>query len=413
MKYILVIGDGMADHPVEELGGCTPLQTAHMPTVQMMAAKGVVGNTVTCPKPLPAGSETAILSIMGCSPLVYFKGRSPLEAAACGVELKQGDVAYRCNIVTLEDGDMPYAERRILSHSAGSIEAEDALELMRVLESEPEFQQAAAEAGVVFHHMPVFRQIAVQSGGETEGLVMIPPHDHLGEPLGPLVPSGNTNAAVLGKLMETANRVLQNHPFNEARRAAGKMPANGIWLWAYGVSTELPSFAGQYGHTGGVVSGVALCHGIGALRGLQMIQVPGATGELDTNYEGKMNAALELLRGDADFCCIHLEAPDECTHNGDLPGKLQAMEWLDSRILKPLLEQMDAEGMDYRVLLLSDHKTLTSTRGHNGEPVPFLLYEKGVDSGNGTPYDEDNGMAGVCIPAAHDLLDYLFELKKL
>ena len=412
MKYILVIGDGMADNPVEELGGRTPLQVADIPVINGMAARGIVGHTVNCPKPLPAGSETAILSIFGCDPLVYFNGRSPMEAAACGVELQLGDVAYRCNIVSLEDGDMPYEERRIVSHSAGSIGPEDALALMDVLEAQPEFRQAAEEAGVVIHHMPVFRQIAVQSGGETAGLKLIPPHDHLGEPLGPLVPSGNANAEKLGHLMKVANQVLQDHPFNEARRAAGKLPANGIWLWAYGTAMELPSFEGQYGHTGGVISGVALCHGIGVMRGLQMIEVPGATGEIDTNFEGKLQAALDLVHSDAAFCCIHLEAPDECTHNGDLPGKIQSIEWLDSRILKPMFDQLDADGMDYRVLLLSDHKTLTATRGHHGDPVPFLLYEKGKDTGFGGVYDEETGMAGVSVPAGCQLLDYLFENQK-
>ena len=414
MKYILIIGDGMADNPVESLGGKTPLQVAHIPTIDAMAAQGIVGNVINCPKPLPAGSETAILSIFGCDPLVHFKGRAHMEAAGSGVTLRHGDVAYRCNIVSLEDGDMPYEERRIISHSAGSIEAEDALEVMDILESQPEFRAAAEEAGVVIHHMPVFRQIAVQANGDIEGLKLIPPHDHLGEKLGPLVPGGNANAEKLGELMKVANQVLQNHPINDARRAAGKLVANGIWIWASGTMMDLPMFADQYdGRTGGVISGVALCQGIGALRGLQVIRVPGATGEIDTNFEGKMQAAVDLLRTDADFCCLHLEAPDECTHNGDLPGKIQSIEWLDSRILKPMLEQLDADGIDYRVLVLSDHKTLTATRGHDGDPVPFLLYEKGKDTGFGGVYDEETGIAGPTLAAGYELLDYLFEKKHI
>ena len=413
MKYILIIGDGMADNPVEQLGGRTPLQVANIPTIDFMAARGTVGHVVTCPKPYPAGSEIAILSIMGCDPRKYFNGRSPMEAAASGIQLQHGDVAYRCNIIGLEDSDAPYDELKIVSHSAGSIAGEDALEVVRILQEDPEFSAAMQAAGMVIYPHPVFRQIVVQANGDVDGLKLIPPHDHLGEAAGQHMPSGNDNAAVIDNLMRLAHKVLKDHPFNQARRAAGKIPANGIWLWAYGMATELPSFEGQYGHTGGVISGVALVHGIGALRGLEMIQVPGATGEIDTNFEGKMQATVDLLRTDADFCCLHLEAPDECTHNGDLPGKIQAIEWLDSRLIKPIFEQLDADGTDYRVLLISDHKTLTATRGHDGDPVPFLLYEKGKDTGFGGVFNEDTGMAGPEVPAGHDLLEYLFDTKSV
>ena len=213
--------------------------------------------------------------------------------------------------------------------------------------------------------------------------------------------------------MRIAHRVLNRHPFNEERRKNGKLPANGIWLWAEGTAVELPGFEKQYGHTGGVISAVPLCHGIGVLRGLRMIEVEGATGELDTNFEGKLQAALDLLHTDADFCCLHLEAPDECTHNGDLPGKIQAIEWLDSRILKPLLARLDEEGTDYRILLLSDHKTLTATRGHDGDPVPFLLFDSRRDTGLGGVYDEPAGEAGVEVAAGCELLGYLFEQNTL
>lgn len=413
MKYILVIGDGMADNPVPELNGKTPLQAAAIPTIDALAARGAVGHVVNCPKPLPAGSETAILSIFGCDPLRYFTGRSPMEAAASGLQLAPGDVAYRCNLVALEDGDGPYEEKKILSHSAGSIEGEAALQAVEILERDPSFRAALERARMVIHRFPAFRQIAVQSGADIRGIRLIPPHDHLGEALGPWLPSGCGNAAVLDELMRIAHQVLDHHPFNEERRRNGKLPANGIWLWAEGTAAELPGFAKQYGHTGGVISAVPLCHGIGVLRGLRMIEVEGATGELDTNFEGKLQAALDLLHTDADFCCLHLEAPDECTHNGDLPGKIQAIEWLDSRILKPLITQLDDEGTDYRILLLSDHKTLTATRGHDGDPVPFLLFDSRGDTGLGGVYDELAGEAGPGVAAGCELLDYLFEQKTL
>ena len=412
MKYILVIGDGMADHPVASLGNQTPLQVCDIPTIRRLAAKGVVGHVVNCPKPLPAGSETAILSIFGCDPLEWFTGRSPMEAAASGIQLFSGDVAYRCNIVSLEDAG-PYEEKKILSHSAGSIDGESAYQVVEILESDPEFRAAQQKARMVIHRFPAFRQLAVQSGADVKGLVTIPPHDHLGEKLGGYLPTGCENAAMLDELMRIAHRVLNEHPFNQARRASGKLPANGIWFWAQGTAVALPDFKAQYGHTGGVISAVPLCHGIGALRGLEMIEVEGATGEIDTNYEGKLQAMLDLLHTDAEFCCLHLEAPDECTHNGDLDGKIQSINWLDSRILKPLFDALDAEGMEYRVLLLSDHKTLTSTRGHDGDPVPFLIYDSRVDTGFGGLYDEETGMAGPFVEKGCELLSYLFEQKSL
>lgn len=413
MKYILVIGDGMADNPVEVLGGKTPLQAAHIPTIDRLAAQGRVGHVVNCPKPLPAGSETAILSIFGCDPLRYFTGRSPMEAAASGIRLRPGDVAYRCNLISLEDSDVPYEQKKILSHSAGSIDGPSAMEVMEILESDSVFRKKEEEANLEIHRFPAFRQIAVQSGGDVSGIRLIPPHDHLGESISGYLPSGNQNAKTLSDLMRLAHKILDGHPFNRRRREAGKLPANGIWFWAEGTAVQLPGFAEQYGHTGGVISAVPLCHGIGVLRGLSMIEVEGATGELDTNFEGKLQATLDLLHSGADFCCLHVEAPDECTHNGDLPGKVQSIEWIDSRILAPLFHQLDEEGMEYRVLLLSDHKTLTATRGHDGDPVPFLLYDSREDTGFGGVYDEPTGERGPSVAQGCDLLSILFEQKTL
>ena len=410
MKYILVIGDGMADNPVESLGGKTPLQTAKKPCIDALAAKGEVGNVKNVPLGLPAGSDTAILSIFGCDPNVYFTGRAPMEAAASGIHLKAGDVAYRCNMVCYEDGDMPFVEKRILSHSAGSIEGEESIAIINALWEIPEFKAAADKAGMIVYPDPSFRHIAVQSGANVSGIKLIPPHDHLGESIGPLLPSGCANAEVLKELMTLAHKYLDHHPLNEARRAAGKMPANGIWFWAEGTAVELPNFYEKYHIKGGVISAVPLCHGIAALTGLDMIHVEGATGELETNYEGKVDAAVQCLQNGADFVAIHVEAPDECTHNGDLPGKLQAIEWLDSRVTAPLLEKLAAADIqDYRLLMLSDHKTLTSTRGHDGDPVPYLIYDSRKDSGFGGVYDEPTGMAGRTVEAGTALMGMLFE----
>ena len=408
MKYLLIIGDGMADNPVPELGGLTPLQKASIPAIDRMAARGLVGSVVNCPPPLPAGSETAILSIFGCDPRRYFTGRSPMEAAAAGIRLYPGDAAFRCNLVTFQDGDMPLAEKRILSHSAGSIDGTAALEAVEALLADPDFARAMGEARMELHRFPAFRQLAVQHRSDLSGIRFTPPHDHLGERAGPYLPAGNERAGVFAGLMRLAHEILDRHPVTGKRRAAGKLPANGIWFWAEGTAVELPSFRGQYGMDGAVVSAVPLCHGIGVLRGLEMVEVAGATGELDTNFDGKLEATWRKLN-QYDFVCLHLEAPDECTHNGDLPGKLQAIEWLDSRLTAPLLSRLEAAGLDHRVLLLSDHKTLTATRGHAGGPTPFLLYDSRRDTGCGARYDEASGGRGPFVENGWTLLDLLFE----
>ena len=407
-KYLLIIGDGMADDPVPSLGNKTPLQTAPTPAIDRMAARGVVGSVINCPPPLPAGSETAILSIFGCDPLRYFTGRSPMEAAAAGIAMAPGDAAFRCNLVALEDGDMPLAEKRVLSHSAGSIDGPSALETVGVLLNDPRFARALKEARVEIHPFPAFRQLAVQHNSDISGIRFTPPHDHLGEPCGPLFPAGNGRAEVFANLMALAHEILDRHPVTEKRRAAGLLPANGIWFWAEGTAAALPSFREQYGVDGAVISAVPLCHGIGVLRGLEMVEVEGATGELDTNFEGKVEAAWAKLQ-QYDFVCLHLEAPDECTHNGDLPGKLQAIEWLDSRLAAPLLERLERADLDHRVLLLSDHKTLTATRGHGAGPVPFLLYDSRRDSKSGSTYDEPSGEKGPFLENGTGLLTLLFE----
>lgn len=407
MKYLLVIGDGMADNPVSELNGRTPLEAASIPAIDRLAARGVVGSVINCPKPLAAGSETAILSIFGCDPREYFTGRSPMEAAASGIRLVAGDAAFRCNLVTVEDGCLPLAQRRILSHSAGSIDGPSALATMEALLGDPEFAQALRDARMEIHTFPAFRQIAVQHHSHISGIRFTPPHDHLGEAAGPYLPSGGPQAQVFADLMVLAHKILDHHPVTEARRQAGKLPANGIWFWAEGTAVALPSFREQYGRTGAVVSAVPLCHGIGVLRGLEMVEVPGATGELDTNFAGKLEATWQKLQ-EYDFVCLHLEAPDECTHNGDLPGKLQAIQWLDSKLVSPLVQRLEQAGMDHRILLLSDHKTLTATRGHDGDPAPYLLYDSRRDTGRGGVYSEAAGESGPFVPRGADLLGMLF-----
>lgn len=408
MKYVLVIGDGMADNPVPELGGLTPLEYAKKPLIDALCARSVLGSVINCPKGLPAGSETAIMSIFGCDPKKYFTGRAPLEAAATGLKLAPGDVAYRCNMVTLEDSDKPFEEKKILSHSAGSINGDVSDEIVTMLFNHPDFKPLAEKAGLSINLGNSFRHIAVQKGAEIKGIKMIPPHDHLGEVIGPLLPSGCENAATLTALMQKAHAILDHHPLNEKLRAAGKMPANAVWFWAEGSAAAMPNFVQAYGEEGGVVSAVPLCHGIAALTGLEPIHVEGATGEIDTNLENKVAAAVGVLEKH-NFVCLHFEAPDECTHNGDLKGKIQGIEWLDSRVVAPLTKAFAEHGWEYRMLILSDHKTLTSTRGHDGDPVPYMIYDSRRDTDCGLSYTEKNGEKGPLLPEGDKLMGLLFE----
>ena len=389
MKYILIIGDGMADDPLSALDGQTPLAYARIPQMDALCAKGRIGTVRTIPTGQPAGSDTAILSIFGCDPAVYNKGRAPLEAAASGIQVGAGFAAYRCNMIALEDADIAFADKKILSHSGGDVEPEESISLITHLFSHPEFAPLAEAAKLHIHPSPSFRHIAVQEGADLTNFRAFPPHDYLGEEITSILPQGNSTGSTLSALMEKAHEILDQHLINHARRERGLLPANGIWFWAEGISTPLPSFLARYGRQGGVISAVALCHGIAALTDLTPIHVEGATGKLHTNYEGKVQAAIDCLQNIGDFVTIHVEAPDECTHNGDLDGKLQAIEWLDSRVLIPLLKKLqEADITEYRILMLSDHKTLMRTRGHDGEPVPYFLYDSRVDTLQGGHFCE-------------------------
>jgi len=409
MKHILVIGDGMADNPVPELNGKTPLEAAEKPFIDALCKKSVLGSVLTVPRQLPPGSDTAILSIFGCDPTIYFTGRSPLEAAGCGITVLPGSASYRCNMICMEDGDKPFAEKKILSHNAGSIDGESSIAIINALCREPEFKAAMDQIGMSIAPTPSFRHMAIQQGGDIRGLVAKPPHDILGQVVGPYAFYGNENAGKLWHLMELANKLLENHPLNQQRRNVGKKPANGIWFWAEGTSVKLPDFAEANGAGGSVISAVPLVHGIGVLTGLKMIEVEGATGEVDTNYAGKLQAAKDALVEGDDFVCIHLEAPDESTHNGSLLDKLLAIHQLDSLIVEPLVRWMEEQAIDHRILLLSDHKTLMSTRTHDGDPVPYMIYDSTVSTGSGLTYTEANGEMGPYLERGTDLMKVLFQ----
>ena len=411
MKYVLIIGDGMADDAVEELYGKTPLQYAKTPNMDALARAGALGSVLTIPEGMPPGSDTAILSIFGCDPNECYTGRAPLEAAASGISLELGDVAYRCNMVTFEETKNPFEQKKLLSHSAGSIEGDLSIELINYLFDNPTFREAAKIARMEIHPAPSFRHIAVQKATDISGIELIPPHDHLGEVTGLLLPKGGKNAAVLENLMRIAHEVLEAHPENKERRKAGMLQANGIWFWAEGTAAKLPNFRQKYEKSGGVISAVPLCHGIGALIGLEKIIVEGATGELITNYEGKVDAAIGVLQ-DCDFVAIHIEAPDECTHNGDLLEKVKAIEWIDERIVAPVISKLKSASEDFRMLVISDHRTLYATRGHDSGPVPYVIYDSRFNNMTNLSFCEADAKKGRFIALGTELMDELFASDK-
>jgi len=430
MKYLLIIGDGMADDPLDELGGKTPLQYANTPIMDRLTGTGILGNALTIPEGMQSGSDVAIMSIFGCDPREALTGRAPLEAAALGITLSPGDIAYRLNMVTFEDGDMPFEEKKIISHSAGSIGSVNSDMLIFELFESPAFKEEAEKAGITVYPGSSFRHIAVQKAAQHQTDdnndipdILTPPHDHLGEELGQYLPKGGKNAATLEKLMRLAHDYLDSNPINIQRRKKGKLPANGIWFWAEGVAVELPDFTGKYKKTGSVISAVPLCQGIGALMGLKKVYVEGATGELNTNYKGKVDAALEALRTQ-DFAMIHIEAPDECTHNGDLRGKLQAIEWVDSRIVAPLVRRLNGreignefdginggKGINFRMLVMSDHRTLLSNRAHDRGYVPYVLYDSRTCDKSPVvrSFCEEDATVTGRVTDGTDLMNLLFE----
>ena len=374
MKYVLVIGDGIADEPLEQLDGQTPLSALSCPQIDRLAG-GRLGMCQTVPAGVAAGSDTAILSIFGYDPRTCYTGRSALEAAGMGVLLAPGETSLRVNLCAIEGDDFDSA--RILSHNGGGIEGQDAVTLMEDLIADPRFASLAAAIGFSIHVTPTFRHTGViDAAHEPDRAAMrfTEPHNILGAPLAGHLPQGALGAE-LTALMRASFEVLRDHPVNRARTAAGLLAANCIWPWGPGSAMTLQSFESLYHKKGSAVSAVPLVWGIAGLCGVDMPRVPGATAELDTDYEGKVDAVLAALRGGADFCCVHVEAPDECAHAGDVAGKLEAIRRLDSRIVGPLLERLGGIDPDYRILILSDHPTLLRTRGHDGGAVPFAIYD--------------------------------------
>ncbi|MFQ5900031.1 MAG: cofactor-independent phosphoglycerate mutase [Thermodesulfobacteriota bacterium] len=362
MKYIILIGDGMADYPVSELEGKTPLEAAGTPNMDRLVRGGVIGIVKTVPSGFHPGSDVAALSILGYDPSVYYTGRSPLEAASMGVKLLPEDVAFRCNLVTLG-----FREGMVFmdDFSAGHISTEEAQIIIEYIDTRLGSQSFR------FYHGKSYRHLMVWSGG-SDGLKTTPPHDITGKDVEDFLPVGQ-GSEVIREMMSASQCILKAHTVNKEREKRGDRPANSLWFWGEGRAPNLPAIKERHSIDGAVISAVDLVKGIGIYAGLKVVDVPGATGYIDTNYKGKVEYALKELE-DKDFVLIHVEAPDEVSHNGDLRAKIKAIEDFDNKIVGPMLEGLKRFN-DFSVLLLSDHFTPVSLKTHTADPVPFVIYK--------------------------------------
>lgn len=376
MKYLVLIPDGSADEHRPELGGRTPLQAAKTPNFDRLARSGTIGLARTIPEGFPPGSDVANLCVLGYDPHAYYTGRAPLEAASLGISLRTGDVAFRCNLVCIDGGLMR-------DFAAGHIETEAAAKLIGYLQKNLGGGKANFFPGLSYRHIMVSNGLALKAK-------CTPPHDITGQPFEPHLPKGEESGWLRG-IMEESARLLGGHPINEQRRLEGKLPANMVWLWGQGTAPSMPTFRERFGLEGSVISAVDLVKGLGKYAGLEVVEVPGATGWLDTDYAAKARYALKQL-GKKDFVYVHVEAPDEASHSGDSLAKVEAIERFDTLLLGNLLEGLAASN-DYRILIVPDHATPLGIRTHTSEPVPFVSYDPADVSTKEQSFDEDSAAA--------------------
>ncbi len=400
MKYLVILGDGMADRPIESLGNKTPLEYAKTPTMDELAAKGEIGMVHTIPDGMKPGSDTANLSVLGYDPRKYYSGRSPLEALSIGVPMKDTDVALRCNIVTLSEEEDTYEERTMIDHSASEISTEDCAVLLEAVRKELETDIYRFYLGTSYRHCLIWDH------GEVVDLVQ--PHDILGQKIGDKLPKQKD----LYDMMKKSYDILVNHPINIERKKKGLHPANSCWFWGAGTKPSLSPFEEKTHLKGAMISAVDLLKGIAVGSSMKVITVDGANGGLDTNYEGKAQAAVDVLTKDNyDFVYVHLEGPDEMGHQGSVEKKVTAIERLDSRIIKPIVEGLEAAGEDFRMVILPDHPTPICIRTHSSESVPYLLYDSTKPRTETWHYNEkEAAQTDNFIEKGHKLIEYLLQM---
>ena len=388
----------MSDRPIPELSGKTPLEYAKTPMMDALAKQSEVGLVSTVPEGMSPGSDTANMSVCGYDPKKYYTGRSPLEALSIGVAMKDTDVAIRTNVVTVSDDDLPYEEKTIIDHSSSEIDTEDAAILIEAVKKELANEMFAFYVGTSYRHLLIWDKGRV--------VELTPPHDILGKTIGEYLPK----ESLLFEMQKRSYEILNNHPINVARAAKGLNKANSIWFWGAGTKPILTSFEEKTGKKGAMISAVGLLKGIAVGAGMDNKSVDGANGQLHTNYEGKSQAAVDALTKEGyDFAYIHVEAPDEMGHQGSVERKVQAIEYLDERVIRYVKEAMDASGEDYRMLILPDHPTPIRVRTHTADNVPFMLYDSTAEQSNTWNYNEKEGReSGNYIAKGPEIIDYLF-----
>ncbi len=400
MKYVVVLGDGMADEPIEALGGKTPLAYAKTPVMDKISKLSEIGMVHTIPEGMSPGSDTANLSVMGYDPKVYYSGRSPLEALSIGVPMKDTDVALRCNIVTISEEDVPFEEKTIIDHSSSEISTEDCAVLLQEVMKELANETYQFYVGTSYRHCLIWDKGSV--------VKLTPPHDVLGQVIGQHLPQD----AVLREMMKKSYDILVNHPINIERKKKGLNPANCCWFWGAGTKPMLSSFEEKTGKKGVMVSAVDLLKGIAVGAGMGVALVEGANGGLHTNYAGKVDAAVNaLVKEGYDFAYIHVEAPDEMGHQGSVERKVQAIEYLDEKVIGPVMEKLEQAGVEYRMLVLPDHPTPIRARTHTSDNVPYMLYDSTAKQDHTWNYNEEEGRAsGNLEPVGHLLIDRFLQI---
>lgn len=401
MKYIVILGDGMADEPIAALGNRTPLEVAATPMMDMLAPVSEIGLAKTIPQGMKPGSDTANLAVLGYDPKVYYSGRSPLEALSIGVPMKDTDIAVRCNIVTVSDDNLPYEEKTMIDHSSSEISTEDAAILLEAVRKEFQNETYQFYTGTSYRHCLIINHGSVMELSQ--------PHDILERVIGEYLPTDQ----MLYDMMKRSYDILNNHPLNVERAKQGLNKANSLWFWGAGTKPLLTSFEDKTGKRGAMISAVDLLKGIAVGAEMKVVQVEGADGTLHTNYEGKAKAAVDvLLKEGYDFVYVHVEAPDEMGHQGSIDRKVKAIEYLDEKVIRPVKKAMDASGEDYRLLILPDHPTPIACRTHTSAPIPYLLYDS-TDTGIKTEtaqYNEKQAAAGgILVSEGYRLIEKLLE----
>ena len=393
MKYFVLIPDGMADRPIPQLDGKTPMEAANKPNMDRLAKVSVVGTAMNVPSHMVPESDTANLAILSYDPAIYSKGRSPLEAVSMGIELEPEDTAIRCNVVTVSDDDLPYEEKTMVDHSADEITTEEADQLVRALNEALPMEGRILHTGISYRHCLVWKNADSKYNFER-------PHDIIGRQIGEYLPKEDNGGAAFLEFMKKGYEVLNHHPVNEERRRRGLRPANSPWLWSPGTKPALPSFKEKWGINGAVISAVDLIKGIGLCAEMEVINVEGATGNYSTNYTGKANAAIDAFRSGSDLVYVHVEAPDECGHRGEWDVKVKAIEKIDELILAPVFKYLEESGEDFKVLVLPDHPTPVEIRTHSHEAVPFFMYDSRKTSDGVELFSEAN-----CVKMNHHIAD--------